>query len=171
MKINPLTILATLSCAFLASCFYPASPHSQQPPLTKPNSKLSVSEQRQLEILNAKKEGRTPNLSQFQSSNNQLKPITPPVIPEAPKPPLTPVVDTNVSVPDTPVIKPPSIDPPTIKPPTPTAKKSWPYATAVPGKEGFVFNPYNNAQVDVRGLSSGTLVKVPGRDDQQFYVP
>ena len=35
------------------------------------------------------------------------------------------------------------------------------YAAMVPGKEGFVFNPYTSNQVDVRGIPSGTKVRDP----------
>lgn len=63
-----------------------------------------------------------------------------------------------------------TIDPP--KPPTPP--KNHPVAAAVPGKPGFVFSPYNNKVVDVRGISSGTLVadpQYPAEDKKHFRVP
>ena len=44
------------------------------------------------------------------------------------------------------------------KPAVPAAAKT---ASKVPGKEGFVFNPYTHNQVDVRGIPSGTKVRDP----------
>ena len=43
----------------------------------------------------------------------------------------------------------------------------------IPGKEGFVFNPYTNNPVDVRGIPSGTLVRDPQdpNKDHKFRVP
>ncbi len=39
--------------------------------------------------------------------------------------------------------------------------KSVKYASGVPNKPGFVFNPYTHNQVDVRGIPSGTKVRDP----------
>ncbi len=60
------------------------------------------------------------------------------------------------------------------KPDPKTPKKEWPYANPVPGKEGFVFSPYNNKMVDVRDIPSGTLVQdptYPPADQKRFRVP
>lgn len=48
-----------------------------------------------------------------------------------------------------------------------------PVAVAIPGKSGFVFNPYTNGIVDVRGVPPGTLVRDPADPDQShmFRVP
>jgi hypothetical protein len=62
------------------------------------------------------------------------------------------------------------VDPP--KPPTPT--QNHPVAAAVPGKPGFVFSPFNNKVVDVRGIASGTLVadpQYPAAEKKHFRVP
>ena len=48
---------------------------------------------------------------------------------------------------------------------------SYPFARPVPNNPGFVFNPYTQAKVDVRGLPSGTLVTDPRNETQKFYVP
>jgi hypothetical protein len=55
----------------------------------------------------------------------------------------------------------------------PTAPATYPYATKVPGKQGFVFNPYTKNQVDVRGIPQGTLVRDPYDSDKthKFRVP
>jgi hypothetical protein len=49
-----------------------------------------------------------------------------------------------------------------------------PLANSVPGKAGFVFSPYNNKIVDVRELSTGTLVAdptYPAAERKFFRVP
>lgn len=53
------------------------------------------------------------------------------------------------------------------------ALTTYPYASKVPGKQGFVFNPYTKNQVDVRGIPSGTLVRDPYDNDKthKFRVP
>ena len=59
------------------------------------------------------------------------------------------------------------------KPPT-EKKQDYPFATSVPGKEGFVFSPYNNKVVDVRDIPKGTLVQdptYPAAEKKYFRVP
>ena len=61
--------------------------------------------------------------------------------------------------------------------PTPdnnTKKGDYAFATPVPGKEGFVFSPFNNKLVDVRDIPSGTLVQdptYPAAEKKYFRVP
>ena len=52
-------------------------------------------------------------------------------------------------------------------------RPSYRYALQIPGKEGFVFNPFTNNPVDVRGIPSGTLVRDPQDSDpnHKFRVP
>lgn len=53
-------------------------------------------------------------------------------------------------------------------------KKDYPFANPVPGKEGFVFSPYNNKVVDVRDIPSGQLVQdptYPQSEKKYFRVP
>ena len=55
-----------------------------------------------------------------------------------------------------------------------TKKGDYAFATPVPGKEGFVFSPYNNKLVDVRDIPSGTLVQdptYPAAEKKYFRVP
>ncbi len=55
-----------------------------------------------------------------------------------------------------------------------TKKGDYSFATPVPGKEGFVFSPYNNKLVDVRDIPSGTLVQdptYPAAEKKYFRVP
>ncbi len=53
-------------------------------------------------------------------------------------------------------------------------KADYAFANPVPGKEGFVFSPYNNKLVDVRDIPSGTLVQdptYPASEKKYFRVP
>jgi hypothetical protein len=62
----------------------------------------------------------------------------------------------------------------TEKPAAATKKTEYSYASKVPGKEGFVFSPYNNKVVDVRDIPSGTLVQdptYPAAEKKYFRVP
>jgi len=63
---------------------------------------------------------------------------------------------------------------PESKPKPKVEKKDYPFANPVPGKEGFVFSPYNNKVVDVRDIPSGQLVQdptYPQSDKKYFRVP
>jgi len=75
------------------------------------------------------------------------------------------ITETLPDLPDTPVDTGSIVPKPTVKPVT------YPYAVSVPNKPGFVFNPYTQSKVDVRGLPSGTLVTDPRDKTQKFYVP
>lgn len=58
--------------------------------------------------------------------------------------------------------------------PAVTKKPEYSFASKVPGKEGFVFSPYNNKVVDVRDIPSGTLVQdptYPAAEKKYFRVP
>ena len=61
------------------------------------------------------------------------------------------------------------------QPKAPTeAKRDYAFANKVPGKDGFVFSPYNNKVVDVRDIPSGTLVQdptYPAVEKKYFRVP
>lgn len=62
----------------------------------------------------------------------------------------------------------------TTPPPVEPKRTDYAFATKVPGKEGFVFSPYNNKVVDVKDLPSGTLVAdptYPASEKKYFRVP
>ncbi len=65
--------------------------------------------------------------------------------------------------------------PPVEKPkPTVEPKREYKIANKVPGKEGFVFSPFNNKVVDVCNIPSGTLVQdptYPASEKMYFRVP
>lgn len=61
-----------------------------------------------------------------------------------------------------------------VEPPVEQKRTDYAFATKVPGKEGFVFSPYNNRVVDVRDIPSGTLVQdptYPASEKKYFRVP
>ena len=57
--------------------------------------------------------------------------------------------------------------------PSPPPKKDFRTGVPIPGKEGFVFNPFTNNPVDVRAIPPGTLVRDPQdpNADHKFRVP
>jgi hypothetical protein len=62
----------------------------------------------------------------------------------------------------------------TTTPPVEQKRTDYAFANKVPGKEGFVFSPYNNKVVDVRDIPSGTLVQdptYPASEKKYFRVP
>ena len=70
----------------------------------------------------------------------------------------------------------PGTTPPPIEKPKPPVEPKRDYAVAnkVPGKDGFVFSPYNNKVVDVRDIPTGTLVQdptYPPAEKKYFRVP
>ena len=52
-------------------------------------------------------------------------------------------------------------------------KPHYPTASAVPGKDGFVFNPYTHNIVNVKGIAPGKLCRDPDDSDptHKFRVP
>jgi hypothetical protein len=69
-------------------------------------------------------------------------------------PPLPPRPDPQPPAPTPP--------PPSPQPPVPGPHSGiYPVAKPVPGKDGFVFSPFNNHPIDVKGFKSGTLVSDP----------
>jgi hypothetical protein len=65
-------------------------------------------------------------------------------------------------------------DPSTTPKPPERKPANVPTAQPVPGKEGFVFSPFNNKVIDVRDMPSGTLVAdptYPASEKKHFRVP
>ena len=85
---------------------------------------------------------------------------------------ITETTDSSIKPSDSPATSPTTN--PTVKPTTAVKKPEYSYASKVPGKEGFVFSPYNNKVVDVRDIPSGTLVQdptYPASEKKYFRVP
>jgi hypothetical protein len=152
MKIRFSTVVPALACAVLASC-YPYDESRDRRPQRKPIQK-SVSSQEQQKI---------------QAQREQLKQTeTLPMQPQATPPVQPPVTGSTTPPPTQPT------PPPTPKPPVEEKRPDYAIANKVPGKDGFVFSPYNNKIVDVRDIPSGTLVQDPtytGAGKGYFRVP
>lgn len=56
---------------------------------------------------------------------------------------------------------------------TPPSRVSYPTAEPIPGKPGFVYNPYTYKPVDVRGIASGRTVTISEDPNttEKFIVP
>ena len=60
------------------------------------------------------------------------------------------------------------------KPSKPETKAAVPVARRVPGRDGFVFSPYNNKMINVKDFASGTMVAdptYPPAEKKYFRVP
>jgi hypothetical protein len=139
------TGLAALGCVLLASC-YPYNENPQKKQGNKPPKKtVTTAEQQKI------KEQRDKMKEQEAlAKKDEIKPET----------------LENTGAPSNPVSDLP-------KPPAPE-KRDFAFANKVPGKEGFVFSPYNNKVVDVRDIPSGTLVQdptYPAAEKKYFRVP
>ena len=144
MNIQFSTAFATLGCVLLASC-YPYNENRGRKQATKPPEK-TVSSADQQKI----KEQRDQLKAQDETKKQEESAI---------KDPDTTGTTTN---PETP------------KPAGDEKRTDYAFANKVPGKDGFVFSPYNNKIVDVTGIPSGTLVQDPtytGAGKGYFRVP
>jgi hypothetical protein len=149
MNTRSLTAVSTLGLALLASC-YPYDESQNRRPRQPANPQTSVTSVEQQQI-QAQRDAL--------KKSEELKKVTPPA--EAP------VTQTN------PTNTPPQQEA-TPKPPVEEKRNEYAIANKVPGKDGFVFSPYNNKIVDVRDIPSGTLVQDPtytGAGKGYFRVP
>jgi len=139
---------AALLCGLLASC-YPYEEHARR---TQPK--------------------KTPQPKTEQSAKpKQEETVTTREAKTGPETPGATTPTTPSSTTTSPVTK---TTAPTTPKPAATTKPEYPYAAKVPGKDGFVFSPYNNKVVDVRDIPSGTLVQdptFPAADKKYFRVP
>ena len=135
----------------LASC-YPYDESKDRRPPRKPIQKTVSSAEQQ------KIQAQREVLKQAEAEPNiEAPPVQAPV--EGSTPP-------SVTPPPAPMPKP--------KPPLEEKRPDYAIANKVPGKDGFVFSPYNNKIVDVRDIPSGTLVQDPtytGEGKGYFRVP
>ena len=148
MTLRLSTCFVALGCALLASC-YPYNENSQKKPSNKPPEKtLTAAEQKKLKEQRelATKEAATEKQEELKN---------------------TPEANSGTGT-----TTPTSSGSESVKPAS--EKRDYSYANKVPGKDGFVFSPYNNKVVDVRDIPSGTLVQdptYPAADKKYFRVP
>lgn len=144
MYLRSSTVFAALGCVLLASC-YPYNENRDKKTTAKPAQKTVTS----------------PDQQKVQQERDRMKETE-----EAKKkeelqttPPENPGSTQTGEMP---------------KPPVEEKRADQPVANKVPGKEGFVFSPYNNKVVDVRDIPPGTLVQDPtytGAGKGYFRVP
>jgi hypothetical protein len=146
MTLRLSTGFAALGCVLLASC-YPYNEHPQQKPGGKPPEKtLTPAEQQKVKEQRdlAKKADELKKQDEMRNTTE------------------TPTGGGGTPSPGTEAPKPP------------VEKPDYPFANKVPGKEGFVFSPFNNKVIDVRDMPSGTLVQdptYPAAEMKRFRVP
>jgi hypothetical protein len=145
--------LIALGCVLLASC-YPYNENAGKLQKTKPLEKIAgVADQQKTKSERdlMKKKSEMKKAAGANDSSEETKP-------EA----------TNPSMPE---------KTPTEKPKTGAAaaeKPNYKVANKIPGKDGFVFSPWNNKVVDVRDIPTGTLVQdptYPASEKKYFRVP
>lgn len=145
MKFRLFTGFSAALCVLLASCY----PYEENPRRNKANQatqKPTAEQVKQQELLAAKKK-QEEELKKTQET-------------------------TAGGVTETPPETAPQQQPTT--PPVEQKRTDYAFANKVPGKEGFVFSPYNNKVVDVRDIPSGTLVQdptYPASEKKYFRVP
>jgi outer membrane biosynthesis protein TonB len=139
------TAVAALGCVFLASC-YPYNENQRRKQTTKPAEKsLTSAEQQKL-----KEQRDKLKAEEEKKATDTLVEKNPESTGTGPT-----TTDTNKTGGD-------------------EKRTDYAFANKVPGKEGFVFSPYNNKIVDVRDIPSGTLVQDPtytGAGKGYFRVP
>jgi hypothetical protein len=144
-----LTGFAALGCVLFASCT-PFNEQQTKRPAQKPAQKTATAAeqqkvQEQRDLMKQKEE--------LAKKDDLVNPA-----------PVTPADTTAQTTPPT--------QAPT--PPVEEKRAEYKFANKVPGKDGFVFSPYNNKVVDVRDIPSGTLVQDPtytGAGKGYFRVP
>jgi hypothetical protein len=153
MNLRLISLVLTLVCAFFASC----SPYDERPK-KKPIRKT------------AQNSVTSPAQQNLQQKRDELKAKQEAQVTQEAQAP-TEQIPTNIAPPGNSTQPAPTITPP----PAPEVKRpEYKFANKVPGKDGFVFSPYNNKVVDVRDIPSGTLVQDPtytGDGKGYFRVP
>lgn len=139
------TGIAALGCVLLASC-HPFNESANKKPIPKKGSTVAT----------------TPEQQKLQKQLDDLKAKEAAKKKEMEATTNPPPQNTTAPISDTP------------KPPTEPKHTDYAVANKVPGKDGFVFSPYNNKVVDVRDIPKGTLVQDPtytGAGKGYFRVP
>ncbi len=131
MKFRFFTAFAALGCVLLASCY----PYDESK-----NKKPAPPKQTQKTLTTAEQQ-------KLKEQRDQMKEKDDLVEKEVPKEPGTETPHTTPGG--------------TVTPPTVEKRVDYPVASKVPGKEGYVFSPFNNKLIDVKDMPSGTLVSDP----------
>jgi hypothetical protein len=136
--------IAALGCLILASCYPYPEDQAQQKPNQAPDKTVSSQDQQEIQEQRDRMKAEAERKKQ-EAEATAGQPTSPGgTQPTTPTPPVEP------------------------------KKTDYAFANPVPGKEGFVFSPYNNKMVDVRDIPSGTLVQdptYPASEKKYFRVP
>lgn len=146
MNLRLSAILATFGCVLLASCYPYDEGQNKKPAQKGPQKSVTSPEQQKIQQ-------QRDALKQKQNPTTQGE-----VKPTAEAPVTTTTTTTTQPTP----------------PPVEEKRPEYKFANKVPGKDGFVFSPYNNKVVDVRDIPTGTLVQDPtytGAGKGYFRVP
>lgn len=151
MNIRFSTVSVALGCVFLASC-YPYNENRGKKSAQKPAEKtVSSADQQKLQA----------QRDQLKKQEDLKKDAPKEELPQTQETPGG--VGNGATTPGATETKPPV-----------EKKRDYAFASKVPGKEGFVFSPYNNKIIDVRDMPSGTLVSdptYPESEKKYFRVP
>lgn len=144
------TALAALCCVCLASCYpYDESQNRRKPP-TRNQAQKTITSPEQQKVQEQRERVKAEEESKKKEAPRETIPDT-----------SEPGASTN-----------PSETAP--KPPAEEKRMDIPVAGKVPGKDGYVFSPFNNKLIDVRGIPTGTLVADPTYPEsakKHFRVP
>jgi len=156
MSPRALFALSAVVCGTLASCtVYPeGGPNGPHPKGKKDQATVSQPDQQEIQKKRDELKKRDEELAKKQAEQNLTT--------QPPEHKSEPMANTGGNTQEAAQPKPKA------------EKKDYPFANPVPGKDGFVFSPYNNKVVDVRDIPSGTLVQdptYPQSDKKYFRVP
>jgi len=163
-----LKILASVSCValVLVGCSGSSEP-LKSPKTATPKEEVKKEAQKTVKKTTASKKPKPKPKSTPKKTSKPKTASDKPIV-DIPVP--APILDKPVvpDVPKVPILK-PVVEQPVVKP---VIKKSIPTATSVLGRDGYVHNPYNfDEHIDVRNVSSGSVVTPQGDPDKQFRVP
>lgn len=145
MKFRLSTGFAAALCVLLASCY----PYEENPQRNKANKAPQKTTAEEAKLKQEQELKKTQEEALKKTQETAGGPVT-----EGPRETTTPTGNT-----------PPPVEP---------KRTDYAFANKVPGKDGFVFSPYNNKVVDVRDIPSGTLVQdptYPAAEKKFFRVP
>jgi membrane-bound lytic murein transglycosylase len=156
------SVISVALCALLASCYpYDEGANRKKTKKSSPNATAQTKTEEQKKAEEQKLKEKQAADAAAQSTSAEGTSIT-----------STETTDSSIKPTDKPSTS--STTSPADKPATAAKKPEYSYASKVPGKEGFVFSPYNNKVVDVRDIPSGTLVQdptYPAAEKKYFRVP
>jgi hypothetical protein len=169
MNLRLTSSIAALGCALLASC-YPvdeSAANNKKPIAKQTATDKTIMSPEQQKIQDKRDAMKAAEKAKKKKERKESEVDTREDLPSK----ETSTNDNTESKPSEASDMPKPKDPKEIKEPK---RPSYPVASKIPGKEGYVFSPYNNKQIDVRDMPSGQLVQDPtytGNGKGYFRVP